>query len=336
MSGGRTDGGRTDGGRTDGGRTDRGRTDGGRLSTPLSALVGGAEVVPLSGGYSGETFLVTGAGEQAVLRLYARNPGRAAVDHALLLRLRGLLPVPRVLEASTVPGGAGRPPFLLLEALPGDRLDLVLPAADEALRHRLGEAVAGVLTLLATERMPRPGLFVDERLDPEPFPPGGDQLGFLDAHLDTPWFAGLDDAERDGLRAVARQAGRLTATPARIALVHADFNPKNLLVDPATGGVTGVLDWEFAFAGAPLTDLGNLLRFETDPVFAAAAAGTYVDRAPDVPPNWLAVARALDLFSLIELSARDTATPVVDGARAVLLATARTGTLAAGRPDPLP
>ena len=65
----------------------------------------------------------------------------------------------------------------------------------------------------------------------------------------------------------------MTATPARIALVHADFNPKNLLVDPATGGVTGVLDWEFAYAGAPLGDLGNLLRFETDPVFAAAAAG---------------------------------------------------------------
>jgi aminoglycoside phosphotransferase (APT) family kinase protein len=305
------------------------------MSSPLSALVGGAEVVPLSGGYSGETFLVTAPGEQAVLRLYARDPGRAAVDHALLRRLRGLLPVPRVLEASTVPGGVGQPPFLLLEALPGDRLDLVLPAADEPLRRRLGEAVAGVLTLLATERMPRPGLFLDDSLDPAPFPPGGDQLGFLDACKDAPWFAGLSAAERDGLRAVARRAGAVTATPARIALVHADFNPKNLLVDPATGGVTGVLDWEFAFAGAPLTDLGNLLRFETDPVFAAAAAGTYVDRAPDVPPDWLEVARAIDLFSLIDLSARQRATSVVDGAREVLLATARTGSLAAGRPDPL-
>ena len=154
------------------------------MSTELSALVGGAEVVPLSGGYSGETFLVTGAGEQAVLRLYAREPARAAVDQALLERLGGLLPVPRVLEAVTVPVGTGRPPFLLLEALPGDRLDLVLPAADQPLRHRLGEAVAGVLTLLATERMPRAGLFLDASLDPAPFPPGsGDQVGFLAAHL---------------------------------------------------------------------------------------------------------------------------------------------------------
>ncbi len=307
------------------------------MTTHLSALVGGAEVVPLSGGYSGETFLVTGAGDQAVLRLYARHPERAAVDQALLQRLRGLLPVPRVLEAVTVPAGSGRPPFLLLEALPGDRLDLVLPAADEALRRRLGEAVAGVLTLLATERMPRPGLFVDASLDPAPFPPdAGDQRDFLEARLGTPWFTGLTAAERDGLRAVARRASAVTATPARIALVHADFNPKNLLVDPATGGVTGVLDWEFAYAGAPLGDLGNLLRFETDPVFAAAAAATYTDRAPDVPPDWLEVARALDLYALLDLAGGDDANPVVGAARDLLRASAGSRTLAAGRPDPLP
>jgi Ser/Thr protein kinase RdoA (MazF antagonist) len=241
-----------------------------------------------------------------------------------------------VLEAVTVPAGPDRPPFLLLEALPGDRLDLVLPAADEPLRRRLGEAVAGALTLLATERMPRPGLFVDASLDPAPFPSdGGDQRAFLEARLGAGWFAGLTTAERDGLRAVARRASAVTATPARIALVHADFNAKNLLVDPATGGVTGVLDWEFAYAGAPLGDLGNLLRFETDPVFAAAAAGTYTDRAPDVPADWLEVARALDLYALLDLAARDVANPVVSAARDLLRATARTRTLAAGRPDPL-
>ena len=305
------------------------------MTEGLSALVAGAEVVPLSGGYSGETFLVTGAGDQAVLRLYARDPGRAAVDQALLERLRGLLPVPRVLEAVTVPGGADRPPFLLLEALPGDRLDLVLPAADPPLRRRLGEAVAGVLVLLATERMPRAGMFLDASLDPAPFPPGaGDQLGFLDAHLSAPFFAGLPAAERDALRSVAAHARDVAAGTGRLALVHADFNPKNLLVDPATGGVTGVLDWEYAYAGAPLADVGNLLRFESDPVFTAAVAEAYAYRAPDVPPAWVEVARALDLYALIDLAARGSDNPVVTGARELLRATAATGTLAANRPDP--
>lgn len=312
-------------------------TSAGAASSRLADLVGGpgVEVAPLSGGYSGETFLVTVAGEQAVLRLYARQPERAAVDRALLERVRGLLPVPRVLEAVTVAGGADRPPFLLLEALPGDRLDVVLPAADAPLRRRLGEAVAGVLVLLATERMPRPGWFPDARLEPEPFPPAaGDACSFVDAHLDRPWFARLPAADRAALRVVARHAARLGTSCRRTSLVHADFNPKNLLVDPATGGVTGVLDWEYAYAGVPLADVGNLLRFETDPEFTGAVAESYAGRAPDVPDDWVEVARALDLMALVDLAGRTAVNPVVAGARDLLRATARSGELAAGRPLP--
>ena len=137
------------------------------------------------------------------------------------------------------------------------------------------------------------------------------------------------------MRSVARRRRTAAARDTRIALVHADFNPKNLLVDPATGGVTGVLDWEFAYAGAPLGDLGNLLRFEEDPVFAGAVTRAYADRAPDVPEDWLEIARALDLYALIDLAASDIpGNPVVAGAQELLRATARTGTLAAGRPDP--
>jgi aminoglycoside phosphotransferase (APT) family kinase protein len=57
--------------------------------------------------------------------------------------------------------------------------------------------------------------------------------------------------------------------------VHGDFNPKNLLVDPESGVVTGLVDWEFAHAGSPYADLGNLLRFERDDPFAQAGLATY-------------------------------------------------------------
>ena len=55
--------------------------------------------------------------------------------------------------------------------------------------------------------------------------------------------------------------------------MHSDLNPKNLLVDPDTLVVTGVLDWEFAHSGHPFTDLGNLLRFDRDPAYADAVLG---------------------------------------------------------------
>jgi hypothetical protein len=95
-----------------------------------------------------------------------------------------------------------------------------------------------------------------------------------------------------------------------------------------------VIDWEFAYAGSPLADVGALLRVETDPDFTGAVAGSYAVRAPDVPDDWVEVARALDLVALIELAARPAANPVVDGARALLRTTARTGSLAARRPAP--
>ncbi|HEY3869313.1 MAG TPA: phosphotransferase [Actinocrinis sp.] len=38
-------------------------------------------------------------------------------------------------------------------------------------------------------------------------------------------------------------------------LVHGDFGPNNVLLDPVSFAVTGVLDWEFAHLGDPLEDL---------------------------------------------------------------------------------
>ncbi|HEX6686951.1 MAG TPA: phosphotransferase [Candidatus Limnocylindrales bacterium] len=39
------------------------------------------------------------------------------------------------------------------------------------------------------------------------------------------------------------------------ALVHGDYGPNNVLLDPATFEVTAVLDWEWAHAGNPVRDL---------------------------------------------------------------------------------
>lgn len=38
-------------------------------------------------------------------------------------------------------------------------------------------------------------------------------------------------------------------------LVHGDFGPNNVLLDPGTFAVTGLLDWEFAHIGRRIEDL---------------------------------------------------------------------------------
>ena len=38
-------------------------------------------------------------------------------------------------------------------------------------------------------------------------------------------------------------------------LVHGDYGPQNVLLDPATLEITAILDWEWAHAGDPIEDL---------------------------------------------------------------------------------
>jgi aminoglycoside phosphotransferase (APT) family kinase protein len=288
-------------------------------------------VTPLGG----ETFLADLDGEEVVVRVYGRAPERAAVDVGLLRRLRGVVPVPAVLDAR-VESGEGSPPYVLMSRLPGERLDVVLRQVGERSAGELGRAVGGVLLRLATVRFAGPGELTGADLAVTPMPP---ELTSLEAWVRgrADRLPGWTDEDRAALLALARGVRPLLdAVAGEATLVHSDFNPKNLLVDVARAEVTGVLDWEFAYAGCRLADLGNLLRFppeDDDPAGAAFVAGVVeLAEAGGLPPGWLDTARALDLFALVELAARERANPVVAAARDLLLATARTGSLQAGRP----
>ena len=122
---------------------------------------------------------------------------------------------------------------------------------------------------------------------------------------------------------MAVDAQALLDTVGRFCLVHSDVNPKNLLVDPDTLEVTGLLDWEFAHAGHPYTDLGNLLRFDRQPAFVEAVLDAYVARHGGAPSDALELARAADLWALVDLAARHGQNPVADRAHDLLLAISR-------------
>lgn len=284
----------------------------------------GARVTPLAGGHSGETFLVdlgggdaTGA-DQAVVRLFARDPSRAAVTVGLLRLLAGLLPVPTVLEAKleengrpgdsalptdTASSSAKAPPtMIVMSKLPGERLDTVLTTADDVTAERLGVAVADIAVRLSGIPFQRPGSLHGLDLRVEPWPRGAGPLDEAERLIEA-GFPG----SANGLRAVADQAEDLIAEVGRYCLVHSDFNPKNLLVDPTEGVVTGLVDWEYAHAGAPVTDLGNMLRFDGGTVFGQAFEARFLETAPAPGRLPLLTARALDLLSLVDLCRRQLA-----------------------------
>lgn len=296
----------------------------------------GLRLEPLVGGFSGETFGVDlGPGERAVLRVCARDPSRAAVLAGVHRLVARLLPVPRVLDVRLSPPPP-MPPFLLFERLPGLRLDVVLADADHGTSTRMGTAVADVAALLTGIPFPVGGWLQGLDLRVEPF---GGEFGLstlTEQVLASPFGDTLPPSHRDNLRRVTVEAEDLIGSSGRVCLVHSDFNPKNLLVDPVGCKVTGLIDWEYAHAGSPLTDAGNLLRFGDHPVFEAAFAARFLEVAPSLPPDGLHVARALDLVSLLDLALRDehTPNPITRKAAELVAETARTGTLAASRRNP--
>ncbi|HST88282.1 MAG TPA: phosphotransferase [Ktedonobacterales bacterium] len=60
----------------------------------------------------------------------------------------------------------------------------------------------------------------------------------------------------------------------RPALIHADLAGEHILCDPATGALTGIIDWGDARAGDPALDFTGLLR-DAGPAFAEAALAAY-------------------------------------------------------------
>ncbi|MFD7157123.1 phosphotransferase family protein [Kribbella sp. NPDC059898] len=278
-----------------------------------------ASAVPLAGGYGGQTFAVSAGGEDAVIKFYAKDPGRAAVDAALLELVRGLLPVPRVLDLKR-DGSYEEPPYLLTERLPGVNLQVFLETADEAQRRTVGTQLGELLARLSGMPFLRPGMFRDDELGVEPF-----GLGDL-----TEYVAGLRLGLGDGFATVIDEAEELLGGGVdRFCLVHSDFNPKNLLVDPESARITGLIDWEFAHVGSPYADLGNLLRFSEDTVLAGAVLNEL---------RWLGgplvdLGRAADLWALLDLAARAAEHEIAARAHRLVSRMADTGTLAGGRPD---
>jgi aminoglycoside phosphotransferase (APT) family kinase protein len=289
-----------------------------------------ASAVPLTGGYGGETYAVSAAGEDAVLRLYVRHPARAAVDVSLMRLVRGLLPVPRVLDAMPEVSEQG-PPYVLTERLPGVNLEKYLESAGDDERRKVGEQLGDLLVRLSGMPFLDFGEFRGRELTIEPFDAGG-LIQWFNKYVED---LGFTRDQAGSMQSVLDRAEDLAATGVdRACLVHSDFNPKNLLVDPESAEITGLIDWEFAHAGSPYADLGNLLRFCEDPVLGAAVLRVVREKGPDLGERLVERGRAADLWALIDLASRSASNPVAAAAHTLITRIADTGDLAGGRIDP--
>ncbi len=87
-------------------------------------------------------------------------------------------------------------------------------------------------------------------------------------------------------------------------LVHADFDPANILVNKVgdTWKVTGILDWEFSFSGSVLCDVANMLRYahHMPPQFEEAFLKGLNIQIAHLPKFWRISIHMLNLLSLLD------------------------------------
>jgi aminoglycoside phosphotransferase (APT) family kinase protein len=210
---------------------------------------------PLTGGAIQENWLleVTVEGERRELVLRSDAASAVAASHgraeefALLKAARAAgVTVPKPLWLCTDAAVLGRP-FYVMERVSGVAEGRLIvkpdgPGGDkEALAERLGEELAKIHAITP----PRPDLgFLDLPKASPALEAVTRYRGYLDA-IDRP-YPGLEW----GLRwAECHAPGR-----GEIVLLHQDFRTGNYMVDDQ--GLTGILDWEFAAWGEPMSDLG--------------------------------------------------------------------------------
>lgn len=275
---------------------------------------------PLAGGFSHETCLLTLAGgDRVVVRLGGTDP---AVEAAVMERGRARVPVPAVLVV--LPASDGARPAMVLEYVAGTPLSDVLAGGGDGMAE-LGADVGRVIAGVGAVTFGGPGFFGGPDLGVRAMPPWSEQLAEMAAYcMDAVPGERLDPAERRAwARLCAAHAPALAAVDDQARLVHADVNPKNILVTRAPGGwrVTAVLDWEFSFSGCPYGDAANMTRFGEDyPAgFSAGFRAGFAGHQPaglPLPRDWAYLGDVLDMFALSDLVTRPPGHSVADQAAA--------------------
>jgi len=205
-------------------------------------------------GTNNRTFLVRHGQQRYVLRISGfLSVAEVRDGHRILRRLRQGGLAFQVPEPVAAPGGRtviGTTAGLaaVCRWLPGVR-----PGMDgEAAFERFGRA-AGLLGAALAD-VPIKDAVRDWRADPRWVRPGDPPVDVLCGELRS---AGMSAEQAELLDAAGRRAGRwwpgAGGLPAQV--IHGDLAPSNVLADPDTGEVTGLLDFELAGAGFRVQDI---------------------------------------------------------------------------------
>jgi aminoglycoside phosphotransferase (APT) family kinase protein len=248
----------------------------------------------LSGGFSTTNILLEFAdGDRCVLRTSSRHEQLQMEADLLdyLSREAPQVPVPKILWRAPEHLSGGLAGFAMTHVeghILASLEDDLSPAACRDICEQLALVAARIHHL----RFAQCGLLGPGPTVTEPFASYAcGTVAFMQSCLDNPNLQRRLGAERcRRLHHCLTRRPDLHEPSVTHQLCHSDFNQKNFLIHRNANGrhqLAAVLDWEFAFSGSGVIDIGNLLRFEHESpsvessrfVDAYRAAGGHLDEA---------------------------------------------------------
>ncbi len=275
----------------------------GQIEALLSPLLSGRGIRALQSVDGGLTNTILRAwpadgGRALLVRIFAGGRTPWERERNILSRLQRLVPVPEVLLADD---GGGSLPFPSLVCPWIEGLDLnsfrAQRPASELLRlgAPLGRLLARVSSVTFEVHL---GLDADRQAP----------VSSVDSLLSVSRQRLLNGRARTRLgdtlanaiwRCLSTQAPRFRSLGAANCLVHGDLGGRNILVAPAGKGgwrISGLVDWEEAFNGWALWDVGSLFRYPTryGQAFREQFEEGYRGAGGVLPEEWWETARLLD------------------------------------------
>ncbi len=265
------------------------------------------QLILLSEGCANTNYKVTFKNKRPpiVIRIYIREKTALALEVSIHRLVANQIPVPCHYYADdqcTVYAY----PYAIMEWIEGQLMREIVLTKDEQAISECAYDAGKYLNVLRQFKFPQGGFFT-EYLQIRPFTKEEEYPPFMLNLL-------ADNVVQESLGASLQQAvTQLITTHVNLFsqeetanLTHADYDPANMLVKQINSKwqIAAILDWEFAFAGTYLLDMGLMLRYshKLPACYEKSFIAGIETQGTPLPLNWKKQAKLMDLLCLLQLA----------------------------------
>lgn len=245
-------------------------------------------------------FQLKGNEKPQILRIYLRDKGSVYREQKIGALLKHEVPVPQINHIGNVDGYC----FAMADFMPGESLrDLLLE--DKSFNVcKMMYKIGALLSKIAQHKFAKAGFFGQDLQVITPITRDS-YINFGNECLrDTVITSQLTSDTCAKINYHLEKHGYLFPDGHENNLVHADFDPANILVNKVGNNweVSGVLDWEFSFSGSILHDVANMLRYAHQmlPCFQEEFLAGLKSGGVILPETWRVTTHMLNLLSLLD------------------------------------